>query len=98
MYLEYLIVRKKYKQELNKAIIQNLIYGILYGIVPTFIATGLDVPIILSVLVYSSFLSIVLNRDKYKTRFGRHIVFPGMFTIGAYIGFKLAQIISLWIQ
>lgn len=94
MYQEYLVVRRKYKKELNTAIKQNFIYGILYGIVPTFIVSGKDVLIILSVLVYSSYLSIVLNRDKYKTAFGRHILFPGMFTIGAYVGFKLAKLIS----
>lgn len=98
MYLEYLIIRKKYKPELNKAIYQNFIYGILWGITPTFIATGLDIAIIISLLVYSSYLSIIFNRDKYKTVFGRHILFPGMFTIGGYLGYKFAKIISLWIQ
>ena len=98
MYLEYLVLRKKYRKDLNQAILQNLIYGFLYSTVPTFISTGLDIPVILSFLCFSSFLSIVLNRDKYKTRFGRHILFPGMFTIGAYVGFKFANIIGVWMN
>jgi hypothetical protein len=98
MHLEYLILRKKHKKVLNKALIQNFIYGCLFGLVPTFISTGVDIAIIVSVLCYSSFLSIVLNRDKYKTKFGRHILFPGMYTLGAYTGFKIAEIISVLIQ
>lgn len=94
MYLEYLIIRKKYRKSLNQAIFQNFLYGFLFALVPTFISTGIDVAVILSVLAFSSFLSIVLNRDKYRTRFGRHILFPGMYTLGAYLGFKVAGLIS----
>ena len=98
MYLEYLIIRKKHKKELNKAIKQNFIYGVLWGIVPTFISTGDRLAIFISLVVYASYLSVVLNRDKYKTRFGRHIIFPGMFAIGGSVGYEIAKLISIWIS
>jgi hypothetical protein len=97
MYNEYLEVRRKYPEELRTAIWQNLVYGMLYATIPTFIASGKDIPIIVALMLHSTFLSVVLNRDKYKTRFGRFVVFPTMFTLGAYIGFKIAQIISNFI-
>jgi hypothetical protein len=39
-------------------------------------------------------ISYIVNRKKYETMLGKFIVLPGSAAIGAFTGYKLAQMIT----
>jgi hypothetical protein len=54
-----------------------------------------DIAVLINFLIYYMFVSIVINRDKYETRVGKYMIFPAAAALGAFVGYKLAFILSL---
>lgn len=92
MKMEYLETPKK---EIVKGVAENFIYGFLGSTLIVFISSGIDIAVLFSYMVYYFFLGRVVNRPKYVTSIGKFIVFPIPTSIGAFIGYKLANLISL---
>lgn len=91
-------MRKEYqetpKREIGGAIGENFIYGFLGAILIVFISSRVDLAVLLSYMVYYFFLGRVVNRPKYVTSIGRFILFPVPTALGAYTGYKLADLIA----
>lgn len=91
-------IQKEYREtpkpEIYKAVIENFIYGFIGSIIVVFVAMQIDVAVLLSYVAYYFFVGRVVNRPKYVTSLGKFIVFPASAAIGAFVGYKLAQLIS----
>jgi hypothetical protein len=72
----------------------NFIYGFIANSITVFIILKWDVLVMMNFLIYYTFVSIVINRDKYSTKVGKYIVFPSSAALGAYLGYKLAFTIT----
>lgn len=92
---EYLETPKK---EIISAVLENFTYGFLGSTLIVYISIGIDIAVLFSYMVYYFFLGRVVNRPKYVTSIGKFIVFPIPTAIGAFTGYKLASIISLYLK
>ncbi len=94
-------LKKEYREtstsEIVKAVFENLTYGFLGSIIVVFISNKLDIAVLIAYMLYYFFVGRVINRPKYVTSLGKFIVFPVPTALGAFIGYKLAQYISLFI-
>lgn len=92
-------IKKEYREtptrEIIEAVIENATYGLLGSIIVVFIANRIDIAVLVGYLVYYFFVGRVINRPKYVTSLGKFIVFPVPTALGAFIGYKIAQWISL---
>lgn len=77
--------------EILRAFIQNLFYGFVAGLVPTAVVSGNDKGVIVAVLLYYSFLSMILNRPPYVTKLGKFVIFPLSCTVGFYLAYLLVN-------
>jgi hypothetical protein len=91
-------IQKEYREtpktEIRSAILENFVYGLLGSILVVFIAERVDILVLLGYMTYYFFVGKVVNRPKYVTSLGKFIVFPVPAAIGAFIGYKLAYILS----
>jgi len=91
-------IQKEFREtpsnELTSAVIDNFIFGLLGAILVVFIAERVDILVLLGYMIYYFFLGRVVNRPKYVTSLGKFIVFPVPTALGAFIGYKLAYILS----
>jgi hypothetical protein len=91
-------IQKEYretpKEEIREAVIENFIYGFIGSVIVVFIANQIDVAVLFSYIAYYFFVGKVVNRPKYVTSLGKFIVFPASAAMGAFTGYKLAQLIS----
>lgn len=81
-------------RELIEETIVNFLYGFIANTVTVFIILKYDVAILINFLLYYMFVSIVINREKYSTKVGKFMVFPAAAALGAFVGYKLAFVIS----
>lgn len=86
--------RETSKSEIRNAILENFVYGLLGSILVVFIAERVDILVLLGYMTYYFFVGKVVNRPKYVTSLGKFIVFPVPAAMGAFIGYKLAYILS----
>ena len=49
--------------------------------------------VLINYIIYYILISYIVNRKKYETMLGKFIVLPGSAAMGAFTGYKLAQII-----
>ena len=77
-------------RELLIETIVNFLYGFIANTVTVFIILKYDVAILINFLMYYTFVSIVINRDKYQTKVGKFMVFPAAAALGAFTGYKFA--------
>jgi len=95
-------IQKEYretpKSEIREAVIENFIFGLLGSIIVVFIAMQIDIAVLLSYITYYFFVGKVVNRPKYVTSLGKFIVFPASAAMGAFTGYKLAQLISPYLN
>jgi hypothetical protein len=86
---------KEYKdatrQEIWEGVRDNFIWGFLASIIIVFVSTKSDIAVLLSYIVYYTFLSRVLNRPKYITDLGKLVIFPYPSALGAFVGYKLSS-------
>lgn len=94
-------IKKEYREtsghEIRMAVFENFLYGFLGSIIVVFITTKIDLAVLIGYLCYYFFLSKVVNRPKYVTSLGKFILFPIPTAMGAFIGYKLAGYLSLYL-
>lgn len=72
----------------------NFMWGFLGNSVVVFVSKELDFLVLINYIVYYILISYIVNRKKYETMLGKFILLPGSAAIGAFTGYKLAQIIA----
>ena len=91
-------IKKEYTEttsgEIRKAILENSVYGFLGSILVVFIAQRMDIAVLIGYMTYYFYVGKVINRPKYVTSLGKFIIFPVPTALGAFIGYKLAYILS----
>jgi len=83
--------------ELLMELIINFSYGFVANSITVFMQKELDLPVLINFLIYYTFVSIIISRDKYETAFGKFVYMPVGCTLGAFTGYKLALLISKFI-
>jgi len=83
--------------ELIIEFIINFCYGFVANSITVFMQKELDMPVFINFLIYYTFVSIIINRDKYETIFGKFVYMPASCTLGAFTGYKIALLISKFI-
>ena len=88
---------KDYKSATNKEIWEgvrdNFIFGFLGAMLVVFIATRVDIAVLLGYIIYYSYMGRIVNRPKYVTDLGKLIVFPIPSALGAFTGYKLSYLV-----
>jgi hypothetical protein len=91
---KYKKIIKEYKEasrkEIWEGIRDNFTFGFLGSTLVVFIATQVDLAVLLGYLCYYSYMGKIVNRPKYVTDLGQLIVFPIPSAIGAFTGYKLS--------
>lgn len=82
------------KSEIVQAILENTIYGFLGSIIVVFISNRIDIAVLVGYVIYYFYVGKVINRPKYVTSLGKFIMFPIPTSLGAFVGYKLAESIS----
>lgn len=90
--------RETPKKEVFEAVRDNFIFGFLGAILVVFIAERVDILVLLGYMIYYFFLGRVVNRPKYVTSLGKFVVFPVPTAIGAFTGYKIAYLLSIWMN
>jgi hypothetical protein len=80
--------------ELIRETLINFMWGFLGNSIVVFAAKELDFLVLINYIIYYVLISYIVNRKKYETMLGKFIVLPGSAAIGAFTGYKLAQIIA----
>ena len=85
---------KEYKNATTKEIWEgvrdNFTFGFLGVMLVVFIATRVDIAVLVGYLVYYAYMGRIVNRPKYVTDLGKLIVFPIPSALGAFVGYKLS--------
>ena len=94
-------IRQEYRdhdfKELRVAAIENFVYGFLGSILVVFIAQRMDLAVLIGYMTYYFYVGKVINRPKYVTNLGKFIMFPVPAALGAFTGYKLAYLLSMYI-
>jgi len=77
------------RQEIWVGIRDNFTFGFLGSILVVFIASKIDLAVLLGYICYYSYMGKIVNRPKYVTDLGQLIVFPIPSALGAFSGYKL---------
>jgi len=85
------------RKEIWEATRDNFIFGFLGAILVVFISAHIDWAVLAGYLVYYSYMGTIVNRPKYVTDLGKLIVFPIPTALGAFVGYKLAYLLTLYI-
>ena len=75
----------------------NFTWGFFGNSIVVFMAKEIDLAVLINFFMYYLLISYVVNRDKYTTRLGRFIILPVSSALGAFCGYKVAQLISIYI-
>jgi hypothetical protein len=90
----YKRIYKEYKnatqQEIWEGIRDNFIWGFLGAILVVFIATKMDLAVLIGYIIYYFYVGRIINRPKYVTELGKLIVFPIPSALGAFTGYKIS--------
>lgn len=77
-------------KELFTEFLINFLYGFLGNITTVFIMSKNAYLMSVGFYLYYSFLSIVINRDKYETKLGKYFILPASAMLGALTGCLIA--------
>lgn len=80
--------------EILKESMINFFYGFAGNSIVVFLAKEIDLAVFVNFILYYTFLSFIVNRERYETNFGKFVVLPGSATLGAFSGYKFAVWIS----
>jgi hypothetical protein len=75
----------------------NYCWGFVGNSIIIFMSKEIDLAVFFNFLLYYLFISYIVNREKYTTRLGRLVVLPISASLGAFMGYKFAQYISILI-
>ena len=88
---------KEYKdttrKEIWEAIRDNFIFGFLGAILVVFITKESDIAVLIGYITYYLYMAKIVNRPKYVTDLGKIIIFPFASASGAFVGYKLSNIL-----
>jgi hypothetical protein len=94
-------IKKEYREtspgEIRQAILENSVYGFLGSILVVFIAQRMDIAVLIGYMTYYFYVGKVINRPKYVTSLGKFIIFPVPTALGAFMGYKLAYLLSTYL-
>ena len=94
-------LKKEYKEtspgEIRQATLENFVYGFLGSVLVVFIAERMDIAVLVGYMCYYFYVGKVINRPKFVTSLGKFIVFPVPTAMSAFLGYKLAYILSSYI-
>jgi len=92
---------KEYKDATTKEIWEgvrdNFTFGFLGAMLVVFIATRVDIAVLVGYLTYYAYMGRIVNRPKYVTDLGKLIVFPIPSALGAFTGYKLSYMIHQYL-
>jgi hypothetical protein len=78
------------KKEIWEGVRDNFTFGFIGATLVVFIATRVDIAVLIGYLTYYFFMGRIVNRPKYVTDLGKMIVFPVPSALGAFTGYKLS--------
>jgi hypothetical protein len=78
------------RKEIWEGVRDNFIFAFIGATLVVFIATKIDIAVLLGYLAYYAYMGKLLNRPKYVTDLGKLIVFPIPSALGAFTGYKLS--------
>jgi hypothetical protein len=88
---------KEYKnadrKEIWEAIRDNFIFGFLGAILVVFISKENDLAVLVGYISYYLYMAKIVNRPKYVTDLGKIIIFPFASASGAFVGYKLSNLL-----
>jgi len=95
--MKYKKIIKEWKdataKEVWEGVRDNFLFGFIGATLVVFIATKIDIAVLLGYLTYYSFMGKIVNRPKYVTDLGKMIVFPIPSALGAFTGYKVSYLI-----
>tara|TARA_R110002051_G_scaffold294311_1_gene359582 strand:+ start:222 stop:533 length:312 start_codon:yes stop_codon:yes gene_type:complete len=95
-------IRREFKEanrgEISTAIRDNFIFGFSGAVIVPFIAERIDIAVLICYLFHFFFISKVINRPKYVTSLAKFILFPIPTALGAFMGYKLAYLMSQYMH
>lgn len=71
----------------------NFLYAYVANVTTPFIVQKYDMGVFVGFFIYYYFLSYILNRDKYESKFGRYILLPVPCVLGAFASYKTGYLI-----
>ena len=80
--------------ELIRETLINFFWGFFGNSIVMFMAKEIDLAVLINFFLYYILISIIVNRAKYETNLGKFVVLPGSAALGAFTGYKVAQLIS----
>jgi hypothetical protein len=83
--------------ELLRETMINFSWGFFGNSIVVFMAKEIDIAVLVNFFLYYILISMIVNRAKYETNLGKFIVLPGSAALGAFTGYKVAQIISTFL-
>jgi hypothetical protein len=83
--------------ELTRETLINFCWGFFGNSIVVFMAKEIDMAVLINFFLYYMLISYIVNRTKYESNFGKFVVLPGSAALGAYTGYKVAQIISAFL-
>jgi hypothetical protein len=83
--------------ELTRETLINFCWGFFGNSIVVFMAKEIDMAVLINFFLYYMLISYIVNRNKYESNFGKFVVLPGSAALGAYTGYKVAQIISAFL-
>ena len=72
----------------------NFSWGFFGNSIVVFMAKEIDLAVLINFFLYYMLISYIVNRAKYESIFGKFVILPGSAALGAYTGYKVAQLIS----
>ena len=92
---------KEYKDatvhEIWEGVRDNFIFGLIGATLVVFIATRVDLAVLIGYISYYFFMGKIVNRPKYVTDLGKLVVFPIPSALGAFAGYKLSYYLMQFI-
>ena len=79
--------------EIWEGIRDNFLFGFIGATLVVFIATRIDVAVLIGYTVYYFYMGRIVNRPKYVTSLGKLIVFPIPSALGAFGGYKISYLL-----
>jgi hypothetical protein len=75
--------------EILEGVRDNFTFGFIGATLVVFIATRVDLAVLIGYICYYFYMGRIVNRPKYVTDLGKLIVFPIPSALGAFTGYKL---------
>ena len=79
--------------EIWEGIRDNFLFGFIGATLVVFIATRIDIAVLIGYTVYYFYMGRIVNRPKYVTSLGKLIVFPIPSALGAFGGYKISYLL-----